>query len=438
MVDNVEEHGRIILTQPILKEINHDILHSYYTFKIGSLLEDYIISQIKTPRNCYTLADVLTILKEIIRRKKMYDTKNPAIILCDFNLAKVLGMKGCHVTEIRDIVSHQLLRLPEPYQTKLKEQASEPSNPVLPPREPCDLERSSAIERVDPAIYTDQNARFELKPDFYQTLSTLPHFNVKQTLFAYSEVTLLLSNYILSKKHSILDPHNIKLAIVKDDPLGKAFQVDAFHRCQVTNLLRKQLIYVAQPPRHAIGPHLSFPVAGYENEDQSEVEYEIDSTEESVQTGQESSEDDSEPEGWGVPIEEQDTDTDQENWADTEEETMLMVVGSNVCLVCKKVKHFDGRYCPTCWQNKKSGRPDRPQLQTSRGKLPVFNHDDHQTDDNDLCMICFTSPKNACIIHGRLGHQICCYICGKNLWKKQGRCPVCRRKIEKIIKLFRS
>ena len=48
------------------------------------------------------------------------------------------------------------------------------------------------------------------------------------------QVTLLLSKYILAKKESFFDPRNIKLALVKNDPLGHAFQVDAFHRCQVT------------------------------------------------------------------------------------------------------------------------------------------------------------------------------------------------------------
>jgi hypothetical protein len=63
-------------------------------------------------------------------------------------------------------------------------------------------------------------------------------------LFAYDEVTELLSKYILSKKDSIFDLRHVKLALVKNYPLGKAFAVNAFHRCQVTSMLRKQLIYV--------------------------------------------------------------------------------------------------------------------------------------------------------------------------------------------------
>ena len=59
--------------------------------------------------------------------------------------------------------------------------------------------------------------------------------------FAF-QVTLLLSTYILKHKQRLFDTRNIKLAIVKGDILGDAFGVSAFHRCQVNNLMRGQLI----------------------------------------------------------------------------------------------------------------------------------------------------------------------------------------------------
>ena len=68
--------------------------------------------------------------------------------------------------------------------------------------------------------------------------------NADQEIFSYRQVTLLLSKYILAKKHNLFDPRNIMVALVAGDPLGKAFNVNAFHRCQVTGLLRTQLILV--------------------------------------------------------------------------------------------------------------------------------------------------------------------------------------------------
>ena len=51
-----------------------------------------------------------------------------------------------------------------------------------------------------------------------------------------------------------------------------------------------------------------------------------------------------------------------------------------------------------------------------------------------ICSLCCAQPKNACLIHGRISHQVCCYGCAKKLFKNRRGCPVCRRRIEKITK----
>ena len=53
---------------------------------------------------------------------------------------------------------------------------------------------------------------------------------------------------------------------------------------------------------------------------------------------------------------------------------------------------------------------------------------------SQLCTLCCAQPKNACLIHGRISHQVCCYGCAKKLYKSRSVCPVCRRRIEKITK----
>ncbi|XP_033626540.1 uncharacterized protein LOC117289503 [Asterias rubens] len=55
---------------------------------------------------------------------------------------------------------------------------------------------------------------------------------------------------------------------------------------------------------------------------------------------------------------------------------------------------------------------------------------------NDLCIICYSRPKTASIIHGRTGHQVCCYPCAKKLHHRGKPCPVCRRSIQAVIKNF--
>ena len=108
-------------------------------------------------------------------------------------------------------------------------------------------------------IQTNKDTKFRLKPLFLEVVRSVDDVDPKRTVFTYEEVnqsyqkksnfailqiTSLLSKYILSRKNEIFDTRNIKLALVEGDPLGKAFGVTAFHRCQVNALLRTQLIPV--------------------------------------------------------------------------------------------------------------------------------------------------------------------------------------------------
>merc|ERR1711915_654714 len=49
---------------------------------------------------------------------------------------------------------------------------------------------------------------------------------------------------------------------------------------------------------------------------------------------------------------------------------------------------------------------------------------------NEKCIICLTRPKSASIIHGYLGHQVCCCKCARKLKRLGKPCPICRRPIQ--------
>ena len=55
---------------------------------------------------------------------------------------------------------------------------------------------------------------------------------------------------------------------------------------------------------------------------------------------------------------------------------------------------------------------------------------------NEACVVCLTRPKTASIIHGKTGHQVCCYHCAKKLKKQRRACPICRRPIQKVIRNY--
>ena len=77
------------------------------------------------------------------------------------------------------------------------------------------------------------DTKFGLQPDFLQVVKSVEGADQTKSTFSVTEVLKLLSKYIISKRTTIVDPRNLKLALVENDPLGKAFKVTAFHRCQV-------------------------------------------------------------------------------------------------------------------------------------------------------------------------------------------------------------
>lgn len=54
----------------------------------------------------------------------------------------------------------------------------------------------------------------------------------------------------------------------------------------------------------------------------------------------------------------------------------------------------------------------------------------------NACIICLSEPKVASLVHGRSGHQACCYECACQLKKTRKPCPVCRQPIEKVIRNY--
>jgi hypothetical protein len=92
----------------ILYEINQQYLRSKYKFKEGTPLKEYLWQRRPNLGDMYTLWEVLTWLKEIIRDNLLFDESNPAMIVGDAPLEAALGKKRVHVNEILGVVQQQL------------------------------------------------------------------------------------------------------------------------------------------------------------------------------------------------------------------------------------------------------------------------------------------------------------------------------------------
>lgn len=224
--------------------LNRKLLNSIFKFKPQSRLRRFIASK---EGGCYDttlfkLATILTVLKDIIRGEGLYDEKNPYIILCSAELELALDMKALHVSEIRDLVLKHLIKIDiETFLVRcsINEGRLTPIAEITTPttaQQPMHVNQTSTIPIIN------KEDKFICKPKFLLVLHTMPEVDKNRTTFTYGETTLFLSNYILRNKEKFFDLRNIKVAIVKDDLLGDAFGVNAFHRCQVDKLLIEQLI----------------------------------------------------------------------------------------------------------------------------------------------------------------------------------------------------
>ncbi|XP_071724254.1 E3 ubiquitin-protein ligase APD2-like [Rutidosis leptorrhynchoides] len=69
--------------------------------------------------------------------------------------------------------------------------------------------------------------------------------------------------------------------------------------------------------------------------------------------------------------------------------------------------------------------------------LPSSKHGDHQANDDNLrrlCAICWDAPRECFFLP--CGHCVACFTCATRIADEEGICPVCRRKMKKVRKIF--
>ncbi|XP_014447398.1 protein Mdm4 isoform X2 [Tupaia chinensis] len=52
------------------------------------------------------------------------------------------------------------------------------------------------------------------------------------------------------------------------------------------------------------------------------------------------------------------------------------------------------------------------------------------------CSLCKKRPRDGNIIHGRTGHLVACFHCARRLKKAGASCPICKKEIQFVIKVF--
>lgn len=242
-----------IMTRKFRGRVSYDTTDAnelYHGFKENSCLEQYLKKKIPL-REFNTLRSILVILREIIRNEKMFDETNPCIILCSPEFEKAINMKALHVSEIKNVVVSQMYPLdndaqyllgvtPGPYMNLQRQIfqhifARVNGSPVQ-----SGGNRITQDDAKNNQIYSDEKNTFILHPNLYKVFECLPSFEKKPS-FTYMEIITMFSAYVIMKKKTLFDLRNIKVALVENDPLGTAFGVKSFHRCQSHHFLKKNM-----------------------------------------------------------------------------------------------------------------------------------------------------------------------------------------------------
>jgi hypothetical protein len=222
----------------------YNSLLSTYKFKQGSPLKTYLHFKMQEKykkHSTFTLRHLLGDLKYILKKEKLYDPLNPAIILCDARLERVLDIKALHVSEVKEHVLTHLVLVYTSFHTR-KQPIQIQTRNTKQLRLSKENEELKRLVNLQVQQTFNKDSDYRMKPLLKATLKQLPHFPSHKRTFNYTELCQYLTKYIICHKEKLIDPRHIKICIVRNDPLGKAFNVNAFHRCQVAQLLRRSII----------------------------------------------------------------------------------------------------------------------------------------------------------------------------------------------------
>ena len=249
---------------PFSDQMNRHFLASACSFRENSLLRSFLAAKYGFVRFTFSVGEILSMVKEVIRRENLYCQDNPAIVKCTQEIEDVFGLPYLFYGDIRQLVVSHLDICPD--QTSIRS-----SSPLFDEsvvnfgRWNCYEFMSSSI----PTSHLEPGKNYYLRPRFLSFIRSLPGVNPNEVLFSFERIHKLLFSYIMADQESILfacktdsqsepifplnDPRRefvSRLASLENNPLGIALGVNIFHRSQLSSLLKAVLI-----PHEVNGTH---------------------------------------------------------------------------------------------------------------------------------------------------------------------------------------
>jgi len=217
-----------------------------YRVARGSCLYHYLNSKHALVQGLTTLGAILPLLKATIVENKLFDPKNPSIILCSQQLENMFGMKALHVKQLRGALLKQLEAVEHDAAAEAAEEQLDDSSDDDeggPAQTSCAPTTSSPAAATAAASNNSGGAEQKFVMSAGLKALLLPNTG-RNVAVTFRQAAALLSRYIIARQHQLFDSRNILVALVTGDPLGAVFGVSAFHRSQTSHLLKAQLTAV--------------------------------------------------------------------------------------------------------------------------------------------------------------------------------------------------
>ena len=202
--------------------------HTVISFWENSTLKEYITRKTQISKHFWTIGETLATIMKVIAMERMFDKGNPKMILCSPELENILGRKALLSSQLSDSIMNQVA-FPLNYVMR----------PVNVGCSHLEFPQENSLSRQTSSIATQDKTLFELKPKFLEVIKIVSRNSRKY--FTIMEVTRLLAKYIYHRYDKIIDLRNPTVALVSEDPLGEAFELQAFHRSQLRSLILRHM-----------------------------------------------------------------------------------------------------------------------------------------------------------------------------------------------------
>ena len=159
------------------------------------------------------LVKILEHLKVIIRLEKLYDPRNTTVMMFDPDLEAALSVRDLHVTEVRDQILKQLIRIrrqnwKENFNNYIYRSEGTMASSGLTWRPTS--RHMARIVNVSTILIKDKEAKFIIKPLLMRLLrAECEGKDRNKIVFKYEEIVGLLSKYIMKRRNSLFDHRNI-------------------------------------------------------------------------------------------------------------------------------------------------------------------------------------------------------------------------------------